>query len=486
MANRWRSSWHIARVLLVASAVWIVGTAVPVAAQTASDRPVTFTKDIAPILQRSCQMCHRPDSVAPMSLLTYEQARPYARAMKQRTALARSQYGRGAMPPWYIEKNIGIQQYKDDPSLSDEEIALFAAWADSGAPEGDPADLPPPLVFADARAWNLGKPDLIVSSPPLLVKGLGPDWWGEAFPPQPVNGLTEVRYVSSSEFKEVPLTGGPKRDGNTVGGLFVFHHANFTIDNGDGTENEERYPAHEVGRNGDVFPPDAGKPLKPGAMMVWGNVHTHPPGVAGNDRTARLDVGLRLHPKGYQPRYQFKATGSFGKSEIEIYPNEPNQRAESYYVLPQPMRLMNFEPHLHAAGVRMCMEAIYERAIETISCSGYDHNWVRNYYFDDNHAPLLPKGTILKTSAWFDNTAKNANILDPRNHQNWGRRSINNMFMVFNYLLPLTDEQYQEELAKRREYLNRTNGWDELIGCTGCWERPTTPPPVTTNASQTR
>src|SRR5205807_6558548 len=84
---------------------------------------VTFTKDIAPILQRSCQNCHRPDSVAPMALLTYEQARPFARAMKQRTALARTQYQRGAMPPWFYEKNIGIQKIKDDISLSDAELA---------------------------------------------------------------------------------------------------------------------------------------------------------------------------------------------------------------------------------------------------------------------------------------------------------------------------------------------------------------------------
>src|SRR5262245_50631318 len=90
---------------------------------------VTFTKDIAPILQRKCQACHRPDSVAPMSLLTYEDARPWARAMKARTAL-RSQ--RGAMPPWGIEKDLGIQQFKNDRSLSEEEIAAIAKWADSG------------------------------------------------------------------------------------------------------------------------------------------------------------------------------------------------------------------------------------------------------------------------------------------------------------------------------------------------------------------
>src|SRR5262245_40934963 len=118
-------------------------------------RAVTFTKDIAPILQRSCQSCHRPDSVAPMSLITYEQVRPFARAIKLKTSLRQ-------MPPWYIEKNVGIQEFKGDLSLSDKELATIAAWVDSGAPQGNPADMPPPASFPSGPAWTLGTPDLIV------------------------------------------------------------------------------------------------------------------------------------------------------------------------------------------------------------------------------------------------------------------------------------------------------------------------------------
>src|SRR5215469_5410833 len=98
--------------------------------------PVTFSKDIAPILQRSCQNCHQPNSVAPMSLITYKEVRPWAKAIKERTSRRDKQ---GAMPPWFIEKNIGIQHYKNDNSLSDVEIAKIAMWADNGAPEGNPA-----------------------------------------------------------------------------------------------------------------------------------------------------------------------------------------------------------------------------------------------------------------------------------------------------------------------------------------------------------
>jgi mono/diheme cytochrome c family protein len=100
---------------------------------------VTFTKHIAPILQRSCQQCHNPDGGAPMPLTTYEEVRPWARAIKTRTAIGPRA---GVMPPWFVEKNIGIQKFKGDPSLSDEEITKVAKWVDSGAPRGNPADMP--------------------------------------------------------------------------------------------------------------------------------------------------------------------------------------------------------------------------------------------------------------------------------------------------------------------------------------------------------
>src|SRR6476660_4423881 len=148
----------------VASAI---GAAVPLtvtAQQGAVTREVTFTRDIAPILQRSCQNCHRPDGVAPMPLVTYEDVRPWARAIKQRTSIGPKA---GVMPPWYVEKNIGIQQFHNDPSLSDDEIATIAKWADSGAARGNPADMPPPRQWADNKAWAIGTPELIVKTKEL-------------------------------------------------------------------------------------------------------------------------------------------------------------------------------------------------------------------------------------------------------------------------------------------------------------------------------
>src|SRR5256886_16884852 len=139
------------RPTMAALALALGAAALPlgVRAQTAPPPNVTFTKDIAPILQRSCQNCHRPDGVAPMALVNYEDVRPWARAIKQRTGVGPHA---GVMPPWYVERNIGIQQFKDDPSLSDEEIAKIARWADGGAPRGHPADMPPAGGGDDQRA----------------------------------------------------------------------------------------------------------------------------------------------------------------------------------------------------------------------------------------------------------------------------------------------------------------------------------------------
>src|SRR5688500_13009798 len=146
---------HFGWAFVTVAALLVTGVSgLTVRAEQAPAQPeVTFTKDIAPILQRSCQNCHRPGQVAPMSLLTYEEARPWARSMKSRTAIRDKA---GAMPPWYVEKNIGIQHYKNDPSLSDAEVAKIAKCADSGAPRGNMADMPPPRTIPDGAARHAG------------------------------------------------------------------------------------------------------------------------------------------------------------------------------------------------------------------------------------------------------------------------------------------------------------------------------------------
>jgi hypothetical protein len=421
---------------------------------------VTFTKDIAPILQRSCQNCHRQDSIAPMSLMSYEEVRPWAKAMKQRTALRNRQ---GAMPPWYIEKDIGIQRYKNDTSLTELEIAKIAKWADNGAPRGNPADMPAPLVFADAKTWQIGKPDLIVSTPPVHMKAVSSDWWGDGGSSDA--GLTEDRYVAAIEIKEVNDSHTKPARG-TIGGLFIFHHAIMAV-----TGPNERqggfgigaWPIHEVGRNADVFNPDAGKLIRAGSRVGFPNVHLH---ANGADTTAHLEVAFKFHPKGYQPAMQERLM-TIGTGDLDIRPMEANQKVEAFFTLPQPMKLTVFEPHMHAAGVRMCLDAIWNEKVETLSCSGYDHNWVRAYDYADDVTPLLPRGTILRVTGTFDNTPANRNVTDPRNWSGLGHRSIDNMAILLLQGVPLSDDKFQEELTARRQLLSLAEG-QNVTGCPLC------------------
>ena len=207
---------------LVPLVVVLTGPVTASAQSGESSGGVTFTKDIAPILQRSCQQCHNQEGVAPMSLITYEEVRPWARSMKMRTGL-RSQ--RGAMPPFFVERNIGIQKFKHDPSLNEAEIGRIAKWADSGAPRGNPADMPPLRQFDSTGKWTIGEPDLVLRSKDVTLLAAGPDWWGDiGLVP---TGLTEDRYVSAVEVREVndiPRGGAT----NTVGGRYAFHPVSYT------------------------------------------------------------------------------------------------------------------------------------------------------------------------------------------------------------------------------------------------------------------
>ena len=436
--------------------------AVILAAPIAASAEVTFARDIAPILQRSCQQCHRPASVAPMSLLTYEEARPWARAMKARTQLRNK---RGAMPPWFIEKDIGIQHFKDDISLSEEEIAKIAMWADSGAPLGNRADLPPPLDFGNEDEWTIGEPDLVLESPEILVPASAPDKWTSLGTIE--TGLTEDRYVAAvevREFNDVPK----ESDSNTVGGRFVFHHMSFDSVDPEGLASGGRavmrFPTHEVGRNPDIFPPEAGLPIPAGSVIHLRNAHIH---ANGRETRAHLKFAFKLHPPGYEPDLKYVRTTVGNGVDIDMKPMQSGQELHAYMVLDEHIKLLVFEPHQHAPGTRMCLEAIWGHNIQTLNCTGYDHNWVKQYVYQDDYAPLLPKGTIMHLIGWHDTTVANRNVPDPRNWSGGGRRSVANMFINLGKAVALTDEEFEREMAERRERLQLTKN-DYLIGCPLC------------------
>ena len=444
-------------------------------AVSAQQDEITFHRDIEPILQRSCQNCHRIGGVGPMPLVTHEQVAPFAGLIEYKTGLRDRA---GAMPPWYMEKNIGIQDYKNDPSLNDAEIEAIAAWAQSGAPKGDPAHAPEPLVFDDSVKWNAGEPDLIVKTNSVTKLAGTPDWWGE-IDRVPIP-LEEERYVKSVEIVEVNdvnFQAGTGRE--TVGGRYIFHHMIWSTAEID--ESGQRidstvtsWPVHEVGRNPDIFDEDAGRLLRPGTYVVSDSVHLHS---NGQDTTGHLEIGFRFHPVGYQPKYERTVLGLGNGVDISIAGNQSDQELHAYVALEDNIKIVTFEPHLHAPGERMCLEAIWGYTVETLSCVGYDHNWVRGYAYANHAQPLLPKGTILHIVGYMNNTGTNPNVPDPRNWQGSGNRSVTNMFIDLGMRVSLSDEQFAEEMAERRRVLNLGPN-DHVIGCPLCTAPLVAPVPL--------
>jgi len=426
---------------------------------------VTFHRDIEPILQRSCQNCHRAGGVGPMPLVTFEQVAPYAGLIEYKTGLRDRA---GAMPPWYMEKDVGIQSYKNDPSLSEAELAAISTWARTGTPKGDPADAPEPLVFDDSLKWTAGEPHLIVKTNSVTKLAGTPDWWGE-IDRVPV-GLDEDRYVKSVEIVEVNDVDNQAGTGReTVGGRYIFHHMIWSTaqldENGDRVEDTvTSWPVHEVGRNPDLFDPDGGRLLRAGTYIYSDSVHLHSNGL---DTTGHLEIGFRFHPKGYEPKYQRATLGLGNGVDISIAGNQDEQELHAYRVLEEHTKIITFEPHLHAPGERMCLEAIWGYTVETLSCVGYDHNWVRGYAYEADAAPLLPKGTIVHTVRHMNNTQTNPNVPDPRNWQGSGNRSVTNMFIDLGMRVTMNDEQFQQEMADRREALDLGPN-DHVIGCPLC------------------
>jgi len=433
----------------VESGRWVIGVtlaasglfAVPmlVSAQSAARPAPTFAKDVVPILQRSCQQCHRPGSIAPMSLLTYEEARPWARSIKARVS-ARE------MPPWFIDRNIGIQQFKNDISLSDDDVATVVSWVDAGAPMGNAKDAPPPAKFPDVTAWQIGTPDLVVEMPgEQMVKAAAPDWWGDIATDLPV--VNEDRYISAVEVK--PLKG-----------YDVVHHAVASIvtdevpADGGGTLVE-----YSMGKNGDIYPEGTGRLLPAGAKVSW-NLHLH---ATGEQKPAKVAIAFKFYPKGYVPKYRLRAqlVGGDKETQLDLPPGQDNIRMDTYATLGAPAVLTQFEAHMHNRGKAMCLEAIYpsgsgnNRAggvkTETLSCvDRFNFGWLRSYTYADDAQPLLPAGTILHIISWHNNSASNKLNYDPTNWIGWGNRTIDDMAHMWLNYYSVDENDFKARVEARR------------------------------------
>ena len=393
-----------------------------------ADEERTFTRDVAPLLQKNCQICHRPGSVAPMSLLTYEDARPWARGIKQQV-LERT------MPPWTLDRSVGIQKLKYDRSLSDEEIATLAAWVDAGAPRGDPADMPPPREFPDMAKWTLlpilGEPDLVVPIPaPWTVEADGPNQWPNLISD---SGLTEDRWIRAIETKP------------SAEGFAAVHHAASSAVDPDGGRGGF-HGEYSLGKVGEIFPENSGVLMKAGTTVRF-NMHYGPIGKRVTDRTS---VALWFYPKGTTPKYEIKKVIVGRVEDLDLPPGERDIRHDGYTVLQDNVRVVTYQPHMHNRGQRQCLEAIYpDGRYETLNCVNWDFGWHISYTYADEVQPLLPKGTVLHSITWHDNSAANRWNPDPENWVGWGQRTSDDMAHTHLHWIALSDSEFMQQLTER-------------------------------------
>jgi len=432
--------------LAVAAALLCVSPAV-------AGAQVTYAEDVAPIIQENCQVCHHPGSIGPMSLLSYEDARRYARRIQDKVVSR-------LMPPWQIEPGVGIQHFKNDASLSNEEIATIVAWVEGGAPQGNPANLPTPIDWAarDAQTgWKLelepeiGRPpDLVVRTPAFDVTPNGLDqWW---FPITRMDMLTEARYVAAAEAR------------------YVFHHADSYL------------LASAVGKEFDIYPSDAGTRLEPGQEIEW-NLHFFPIGrlVEG----AYIEVGLWLYPEDQPPQFEGRSTtfraDAFKNPSVMPTGNpcwkQPAQAAldspectrltranelvippnghamlQGVHVLDRPMRIHSIRGHMHMRGRAHTLEAIYpDGRHEILNRINFDQRWHIGHVYDDDSRPLLPKGTVLIVNSYFDNTADNPTNPDPTQWVTFGRRSASEMSHMWIGVTYFDNEEDFQRLVEERE-----------------------------------
>ena len=398
--------------------------AAPGVASAQSD-DVTFHKDIEPILQRSCQVCHRPDNMAPMSLMNYQETRPWARSIRNKV-VARE------MPPWHVDPNVGIQEFKEDRSLSNREIELIATWVDNGAPRGNTADAPPPAALPDFGAWAI-EPDVIVTSPPHTVPAEAGDWWGDYIVD---SGIAEDRYIKAIQTK--------------AGDLRVVHHAlTYAVTDPDAPLNDSSNDfflnEYAVGKNADVYPDGTGKVFEADARVRF-SFHYHSIGEEVVDRT---DLGMVLYPAGEEPDKVLYSRQLGQAGELDI-PAGQITRHDGYTTMYLPGRLTGFQPHMHFLGKRQCLELIYpDSSTEMVSCVNFDFNWHIVYNYADDAQPIYPAGTKLHVISYHDNTETHRGNLDALNWTGGGSRTIDEMAFGWISWYDLTDEEYAAELESR-------------------------------------
>lgn len=451
-----------------------------IALAQAGSSSITFHKDVAPILREKCQSCHAPGEMAPMPLLTYQHVRPWARSIRLKVASRQ-------MPPWFVDRSIGIQKYKNDPSLTDEQVATIVKWVDAGTPEGNAeagaaTDGARVARAKEAQGWAIGKPDLIVTkSKRFSMYAQGSDWWEQDTGD---TGLTEDRWVKAVELKPdnrrivhhfcssaavVPGSATPGAGVGDVGPADRYAHEEREAaleevklaGEGSGGAAAASAPPANAGiggggfgcylpGNGAKFYDDGtGVLLKAGSKLQFSMHYS----ASGEEATDQSSIGLVFYPKGVTPKHVAKSAffQKFPAFELDIPPNTKTTY-DAYMLMPRPALLTSFTPHMHMRGSALVLEAILPTGrVMTISAvKDYNFGWQLEYLYADDEAPLLPANTMLHAIVTHDNTSNNRFNPDPNRWVGYGQASVEEMAGTFVSWIELSPDEYRQRASERR------------------------------------
>jgi hypothetical protein len=421
------------RTLFVQAVVILAGAGYAFSA-TESGAPPTFAHDVAPILQKNCQVCHRPGEIGPMTLLTYEQVRPWAKAIKSAVATR-------TMPPWHADPQHG--NFANNRSLSEIDIRTITAWADAGAPSGDLAAAPAPVHFSDG--WQIGTPDVIFEMPKefhvpatdvidyqwiKIPTGFTKDTWVEAVEVRPGNRAVVHHAVVYT--REPDLTYGKNEPYNEFFQIsgpdladVVKEHKNRTNLNFAATTEPEHLQVYAPGADPIILKPGQARLVKAGSDLIF-EMHYTPNGKAATDRT---QVGLRLAKNS--PAERVRTVRINNGVPLEIPPGESNYRLVSRVETIAPVKIVSFMPHMHLRGKAMEFRVTYP-AGETevlLSVPRYDFHWQMTYYL--KNPKILPVGSVITCVAVYDNSPNNKYNPDPSVVVKGGRQSFEEMMAGF-------------------------------------------------------
>jgi hypothetical protein len=404
------------RVLVLGAslAVWLAAVGQSGQAQVAA---VTFNRDVAPILYAHCTGCHRPGQIAPMSLLGYEEARPWARSIRRMVSERR-------MPPWFADPHVG--KFSNDASLTDRDIDLITRWVDSGAAQGDPADRPPLPQYAEG--WRIGTPDVMLPmAAPFNVPASGiidyqyfeiptnltEDRWVQAIEIQPSDRRVVHHALVFARGPQDPVSqaspGGPKCSGAVCG----------DIDTAD-LRFGYMLSASALGTQPDTYPAGTAKLLKAGSILTL-QVHYTTMGKATSDRTT---IGLVFSKA--PPRVELK-TVPLTKESFVIPARAANHLVEANLGFQADALIWSIAPHTHLRGKSWRVDVVPPGGAPQplLSVPRYDFHWQLNYLLAQ---PLeVKKGTRLHAEAIFDNSPLNPNNPNPNVDVHWGGQTTDEM-----------------------------------------------------------